>query len=97
MSALPPKADMCSALGDVRFVPIADIVLLKRADPMTTLFHQPSNGSHCRRRRAEEAKATFGEIPHDAEAPNMPTGLRTRGGAGLQLFLEVGVRSGSDT
>ena len=25
MSALPPKADMCSALGDVRFVPIADI------------------------------------------------------------------------
>ena len=25
MSALPPKADMCSALVDVRFVPIADI------------------------------------------------------------------------
>ena len=25
MSALPPKADMCGALGDVRFVPIADI------------------------------------------------------------------------
>ena len=25
MSALPPKADMCSATGDVRFVPIADI------------------------------------------------------------------------
>ena len=25
MSALPPKADMCSARGDVRFVPIADI------------------------------------------------------------------------
>ena len=25
MSALPPKADMCSALGYVRFVPIADI------------------------------------------------------------------------
>jgi len=25
MSALPPKADMCSALGDVCFVPIADI------------------------------------------------------------------------
>ena len=25
MSALPPKADMCSAVGDVRFVPIADI------------------------------------------------------------------------
>ena len=25
MSALPPKADVCSALGDVRFVPKADI------------------------------------------------------------------------
>ena len=25
MSALPPKADMCSAKRDVRFVPIADI------------------------------------------------------------------------
>jgi hypothetical protein len=25
MSALPPKADMCGALCDVRFVPIADI------------------------------------------------------------------------
>jgi hypothetical protein len=25
MSALPPIADMCSALGDVRFVPITDI------------------------------------------------------------------------
>ena len=27
MSALPPRADMCSALGHVRFVPIADIAL----------------------------------------------------------------------
>jgi hypothetical protein len=25
MSALPPKADMCVAVGDVRFGPIADI------------------------------------------------------------------------
>jgi hypothetical protein len=25
MSALPPKADMCGATRDVRFVPIADI------------------------------------------------------------------------
>ena len=25
MSALPPKADICSTLGHVRFVPIADI------------------------------------------------------------------------
>ena len=28
MSALPPKADMCSATRDVRFVPIADIAIL---------------------------------------------------------------------
>ena len=27
MSALPPKADMCSATRYVRFVPIADIAL----------------------------------------------------------------------
>ena len=26
----PPKADMCSALGDVRFVPKADIPVVKR-------------------------------------------------------------------
>jgi hypothetical protein len=35
MSALPPKADMCSAQADVRFVPIADISdveLLKQKD-----------------------------------------------------------------
>ena len=28
MSALPPKADMCGAQANVRFVPIADIRLL---------------------------------------------------------------------
>jgi len=28
MSALPPKADMCGATRDVRFVPIADIVVI---------------------------------------------------------------------
>jgi hypothetical protein len=31
MSALPPKADMRSALGNVRFVPIADITSLIRS------------------------------------------------------------------
>ena len=30
MSALPPKADMCGAKRDVRFVPIADIPPFKR-------------------------------------------------------------------
>src|SRR5262245_53036349 len=28
MSALPPKADMCGALADVRFGPIADIAVV---------------------------------------------------------------------
>jgi hypothetical protein len=31
MSALPPKADMCSATRHVRFVPIADIAFLIQA------------------------------------------------------------------
>jgi hypothetical protein len=31
MSALPPKADMCSALADVRFGPIADIASVTRS------------------------------------------------------------------
>ena len=30
MSALPPKADMCGATGDVRFVPIADMTCTNR-------------------------------------------------------------------
>jgi len=32
MSALPPKADICSALAHVRFVPIADMVM-RRVGP----------------------------------------------------------------
>ena len=36
MSALPPEADMCGALADVCFVPIADMILgLRRS-----LFHE---------------------------------------------------------
>ena len=30
MSALPPKADICSALAHVRFVPIADMLAICR-------------------------------------------------------------------
>ena len=39
MSALPPKADMCSAQADVRLVPIADvhIVRLSRNETPGTL------------------------------------------------------------
>ena len=34
MSALPPKADMCSAIRHVRFVPIADMTDLSRNSMM---------------------------------------------------------------
>ena len=44
MSALPPKADMCSATRHVRFVPIADIkpwpLLAGRRGAMTTAHTQ---------------------------------------------------------
>ena len=33
MSALPPKADMCGATRNVRFVPIADIYAEVRSGP----------------------------------------------------------------
>ena len=46
MSALPPKADMCSATRDVRFVPIADIVRL-HPDPLAHWKQQQSaSGPH---------------------------------------------------
>jgi hypothetical protein len=44
MSALPPKADMCSATRYVRFVPIADIA---------TLFDQFIGAGKYRRRNVE--------------------------------------------
>ena len=44
MSALPPKADMCGATSDVRFVPIADISdveLLKQKDRHASRGEEP--------------------------------------------------------
>jgi hypothetical protein len=46
MSALPPKADMCSALADVRFVPIADIA--------RSFDHFVGAGEQCRGNRYPE-------------------------------------------
>ena len=43
MSALPPKADMCSATRDVRFGPIADIAL---ATPFTIKRPPTEAASH---------------------------------------------------
>src|SRR5262245_11832895 len=41
MSALPPKADMCSVVADVRYGPIADIALIirstRRHDQLTSV------------------------------------------------------------
>ena len=45
MSALPPKADMCGAKRNVRFVPIADIAsekTTKRAANCKRLYGSPS-------------------------------------------------------
>src|SRR6476661_4241987 len=42
MSALPPKADMCSAKRDVRFVPITDMAL-RRSMRKGPPFGSPSN------------------------------------------------------
>ena len=106
------KADMCSAKRHVRFTPKSGHVRCK-VGCLLSANSGHSVAEACRSddnalpsaikrkplptppRRGGESN--FRQIPHDAEAPNMPTGLRTRGGAGLQLFLEVGVRSGSDT
>ena len=38
MSALPPKADMCSALAYVRFGPKADIAETKKKDRLAAVF-----------------------------------------------------------
>ena len=46
MSALPPKADMCSATRYVRFVPIADIVRLSHyAGGMLIRRHENGPGN----------------------------------------------------
>jgi hypothetical protein len=46
MSALPPIADMCSAIADVRFVPIADIVPQKETALRRSLQIQFARYSH---------------------------------------------------
>jgi len=46
MSALPPKADVCSAAIDVRFGPKADIPVVStyRADPTRKVFYKRTPG-----------------------------------------------------
>ena len=41
MSALPPKADMCGATRDVRFVPIADVTIMALVPPFAALGRSP--------------------------------------------------------
>ena len=45
MSALPPKADMCSAVADVRFGPIADIT--QRELHVRFVTKRDFSPSHC--------------------------------------------------
>ena len=44
MSALPPKADMCSALANVCFVPISDI-RLRCINAIRLRIHQQAAGN----------------------------------------------------
>ena len=44
MSALPPKADMCAASRDVRFVPIADIISVSDPEIIRRLADPVANG-----------------------------------------------------
>ena len=57
MSALRPKADMCSALGDVRFVPIADIARYKNASRLVP--------SLCRRGNYRRTRPIFRKDVYD--------------------------------
>ena len=59
MSALPPKADMCSALGHVRFVPIADIDNL-----VCELFDDFVSAGEHRRRNCEAQCLSGFKIDH---------------------------------
>ena len=64
MSALPPKADMCSAPVHVRLVPKADILQLIRISSIHMLvvrdkimqFVECTQGEHLKRSRATEAE-----------------------------------------
>ena len=63
MSALPPKADMCSALGDVRFVPIADIERLSFYMQVTTNWHLSTPQSASIRRQLERSPVGHVRLP----------------------------------
>ena len=60
MSALPPIADMCSALGDVRFVPIADIGPAGRATRRFIANDLPEPGPANTRIRRGLMKQSYG-------------------------------------
>ena len=45
MSALHPKADMCAATKDVRFVPIADIIITSAFDTIADESERPHSSA----------------------------------------------------
>ena len=45
MSALHPKADMCSALAHVRFVPKADIIITSAFDTIADQIERPHSSA----------------------------------------------------
>jgi hypothetical protein len=58
MSALPPKADMCGAKRDVRFVPIADIESVGTPVARDRLFGPPA----LHQRTRAEAQGIFSPL-----------------------------------
>ena len=72
MSALPPKADMCGATRDVRFVPIADIAEFTRyiiGDGDQPWRHLDAEHS---RRLTVDDELEFGRLQHRQSAGFAP-------------------------
>jgi hypothetical protein len=107
MSALPPKADMCAATGDVRFGPIADIVAhgrILRAAPVRMLPRvcAPAQAPKVEVLRvAEEVsqlhKEAVGHVPQPKCSDVLAPALRAAGthgvfGVGLRRFKPRGWR-----
>ena len=90
MSALPPKADMCSATRYVRFVPIADII--HRASQIEDRLAAVSPKSDLVFDHAASAAAFF--FLRQPSRPNAPRPVANRGSApGSGVASGVSVRN----
>jgi hypothetical protein len=85
MSALPPKADMCSALGHVRFVPIADSRTAANSISIRSFYQ--------RRSAARQAVGVGGSAPAQSffavltHLANMVLGIKLKAKLGNEVEL----------